>query len=76
LEAIQAGTPVTLELNPPVELPTAVADGCRLVSEGVMVVRLPPFRIDTAGPATEEDVVVSPVADVEEIVVDNGAEKD
>jgi hypothetical protein len=74
LEAVQATAPVTLELNPPVELPTAVADGCSVVPDGVIVVRLPPFSTETTGPfVEEEEVVVNPVSEVDEVVVVNGA---
>ena len=61
---MQAGAPVTLELNPPVELATAVGDGCRAVPEGVMVVRLPPFSKDTTGPIVEDELVAGAVEDV------------
>lgn len=68
MAAVQAGAPVTLELKPAVELPTAVADGCKVVPEGVMVVRLPPFSTETTGEAgIDEDV-----DDMEGVVV-NGA---
>jgi len=66
---VQAGAPVKLELNPPVELPAPVADGCRAVPEGVTVVRLPPFSKDTTGAAVE---VIGTVEDVETGVV-NGS---
>jgi hypothetical protein len=71
---VQATTPVTLELNPSVALPTVVADGCSTVPDGVIVVRLPPFSTDTTGPfVEEEEVVVNSVGEVDEDVVVSGA---
>jgi hypothetical protein len=74
LEAVQATAPVALELNPSVELPIAVAVGWGAVPDGVIVVRLPPFSKETTGPFVEEDeVVVNPVSEVDEVVVVSGA---
>ena len=70
---MQATAPVTLELNPPVELPSVVAVGCRVVPDGVIVVRLPPFSTETTGPFVEEEAVVNAVGDVDEVVVSKGA---